>query len=233
MPNVSKTTSRLPIKRIAVVNHRPIFRALTRPALPGIYFIPRYSAVLECFTAAWLLLPVRHIARRSFWRRNPSTVVSSELRAENASEGDLHNINTLYIKARAYAPPFFLFHSRIVISILSFPFSTTLRRQAATLSRSSPGLSLRRGYLTNFVSRQNSWDLARDRYKMPARVMQYVIPGLFRRTDCWSATDYRRNIHDSAAVYITVARTCAHARVVYFTKICTRAAAPSPPFGFL
>lgn len=49
--------------------------------------------------------------------------------------------------------------------------------------------------------------------------MQYVIPGPFRKTDRWSATDYRRNIHDSAAGYISVVvHTCPYVHTLYISR---------------
>jgi len=41
--------------------------------------------------------------------------------------------------------------------------------------------------------------------------------------DCWSATDYRRNIHDSATVYISVVHTCVSIRCIFHENLYTAA----------
>ena len=103
------------------------------------------------------------------------------------------------------------FHSCIVISILS-PF------QHDSSPTSGDIIALIFALLSRILSRTIIL------YEMPTRVMQYVIPGLFWRTDCWSATDYRRNIHDSAAVYISVAHTCARpTRCIFHVNLYTAA----------
>lgn len=100
--NLSKTASRLSIKRIRpVVNHRPIFSRVNSSRNIFYPALSRSWSALRQQPARLLLFLLRSD------EKTPRPPMPAELHAENANEGNLHNINaTLYTKARTM--PFFV-----------------------------------------------------------------------------------------------------------------------------